>query len=121
MKPSTRNQLPGTVDSVPKGEAMAVVKVNLTGSDHVITSSITKDEAEDLALPAGSQVVVLVKSTEVALAVERAKTGSRSESTAKRRTQPPSLDVSAAGLRYERMYLLTYHPSSRSRASPIPK
>jgi len=48
MKLSTRNQLPGTVVSVAKGEAMAVVKVRLDGGDQILTSSITRDAADDL-------------------------------------------------------------------------
>jgi molybdopterin-binding protein len=69
MKLSTRNQLPGTVTEVTAGEAMAVVKVALDGGD-TITSSITREAAEDLGLESGKQVVVLIKSTEVGLAVE---------------------------------------------------
>jgi len=66
---STRNQLPGTVESVLVGEAMAVVKVTLAGGQH-ITSSITREAADDLGLAPGVAVTVLVKSTEVMLAVE---------------------------------------------------
>jgi len=69
MKLSTRNQLPGTVESVTVGEAMAVVKVALTGGQH-ITSSITKEAVAELGLAPGSAVVALVKSTEVMLGVE---------------------------------------------------
>ena len=69
MKLSTRNQLPGTVTAITEGEAMAVVKVELAGGQH-ITSSITRDAVADLGLAVGSEVVVLIKSTEVALAVE---------------------------------------------------
>jgi molybdopterin-binding protein len=69
MKLSTRNQLAGTVTSITQGEAMAVVKVELDGGQ-VITSSITREAVTDLELTEGSKVIVLVKSTEVALAVE---------------------------------------------------
>ena len=69
MKLSTRNQLPGTVTSVTSGEAMAVVKIKLDGGPE-ITSSITREAAEDLGLAEGSRVIALVKSTEVALATE---------------------------------------------------
>jgi molybdopterin-binding protein len=69
MKLSTRNQLPGTVTEVTAGEAMAVVKVALDGGD-TITSSITREAAEDLGLESGKKVVVLIKSTEVGLGVE---------------------------------------------------
>jgi molybdopterin-binding protein len=47
---------------------MAVVKVELAGGE-AITSSITREAVTDLELSEGSKVV-LVKSTEVALAVE---------------------------------------------------
>lgn len=69
MKLSTRNQLAGTVESVTTGEAMAVVKVRLDGGQH-ITSAITREAVEDLALTVGSTVTVLVKSTEVMLATD---------------------------------------------------
>jgi molybdate transport system regulatory protein len=69
VKLSTRNQLAGTVTSVTTGEAMAVVKIRLDGGPE-ITSSITKEAAEDLGLAEGSKVTALIKSTEVALAVE---------------------------------------------------
>ena len=69
MKLSTRNQLAGRVDSVQLGEAMAVVKVRL-GDGQLITSSITREAVEDLGLEAGKDVTVLIKSTEVSLAVE---------------------------------------------------
>jgi molybdate transport system regulatory protein len=65
VKLLTRNQLAGTVT----GEAMAVVKVKLDGGPE-ITSSITREAADDLGLAEGSKVVALIKSTEVALATE---------------------------------------------------
>ncbi|WP_327119863.1 TOBE domain-containing protein [Nocardia sp. NBC_01730] len=69
MRLSTRNQLDGTVVSVTRGEAMAVVRVRLTGGDEV-TSGITRDAADDLGLTKGTVVKVLIKSTEVTLGVE---------------------------------------------------
>jgi molybdopterin-binding protein len=69
VKLSTRNQFPGTVTSIVSGDAMAVVKISLAGGQ-VITSSITKEAAVDLGLAVGSPVTALIKSTEVALAVE---------------------------------------------------
>ena len=69
MKLSTRNQLQGTVAEVNLGEVMATVKVTLPG-DQTITSSITKEAAEDLALAPGDAVTVLVKSTEVMIGKE---------------------------------------------------
>lgn len=49
---------------------MATVKVRLDGSDQIITSSISKDEAEDLGLQPGMRTTVFVKSTEVAIGVD---------------------------------------------------
>ena len=69
MKLSTRNQLPGTVTSITSGEAMSVVKIQLDGGAE-LTSSITREAAEELGLTEGSKVIALVKSTEVALATE---------------------------------------------------
>jgi len=69
VKLSTRNQLAGTVVAVTTGEAMAVVKVRLPGGE-VLTSSITREAVEDLELAEGTDVIVLIKSTEVGLAVE---------------------------------------------------
>jgi molybdopterin-binding protein len=69
MRLSTRNQIPGTVESVQEGEAMAVVKVTIDGG-HTVTASITRDAVQDLQLAPGTPVTVLVKSTEVMLAVD---------------------------------------------------
>jgi len=69
MRLSTRNQLPATVDSITLGEAMAAVKVTV-GGGHSVTASITREAVEDLELTPGSRVTVLVKSTEVMLAVD---------------------------------------------------
>ena len=70
MRLSIRNQLPGQVTSIQQGEAMAIVKVALDGSGQSITSSITREAAEDLGLAEGSRVTVLIKSTEVSLGAE---------------------------------------------------
>jgi molybdopterin-binding protein len=69
MRLSTRNQLKGTVASVEPGSVMTIVKVNLDGGQQV-TASITKDGAAELGLSEGQQGTVLVKSTEVMLAVD---------------------------------------------------
>jgi molybdopterin-binding protein len=69
MRLSVRNQLPGKVASVQPGSVMTIVKVTLDGGEN-ITSSITKEAAEELGLKVGSRVTVLVKSTEVMLAVD---------------------------------------------------
>jgi molybdate transport system regulatory protein len=67
MRLSTRNQLPGSVVDVHHGESISTVKVALLGGE-VITSAITREAAEDLGLVPGTEVTVLVKATDVALA-----------------------------------------------------
>lgn len=63
---SIRNQLPGTVADITTGAAMTSVKVAVAGG--TLTAAITTDAVNDLGLAAGSQVVALVKSTEISLA-----------------------------------------------------
>jgi len=69
MRLSTRNQIAGTVDDVQLGGIMASVKVTL-GTGETITAAITREAAEELALAKGTTVTVLVKATEVMLAIE---------------------------------------------------
>jgi molybdopterin-binding protein len=70
MRLSIRNQLAGVITEVNLGAVMATVKVRLDGSDQVITSSITKDAAEDLGLQTGMRATAFVKSTEVVIGVD---------------------------------------------------
>jgi molybdopterin-binding protein len=69
MRLSVRNQLSGKVASIQPGSVMTIVKVTLDGGQ-TVTSSITKEAAEELGLKVGSPVTVLVKSTEVMLGVD---------------------------------------------------
>jgi molybdopterin-binding protein len=69
MRLSIRNQLAGTAESIEVGSVMAIVKVRLDGGQ-TVTASVTKEAVNDLGLHEGSAVTVLVKSTEVMLAVE---------------------------------------------------
>ncbi|MFJ7152927.1 molybdopterin-binding protein [Streptomyces sp. NPDC100445] len=63
---SIRNQLPGAVTHLVIGDVMASVKVTVDGGE--LTAAITRDAAEDLGLFVGSDVVALIKATEVSLA-----------------------------------------------------
>lgn len=69
MKLSIRNQLPGEVISVSLGAVNATVKIRIDGGEQIITSSITKEAAQELGLEAGSRVVALVKASEVSVGV----------------------------------------------------
>ncbi|MEU2713018.1 TOBE domain-containing protein [Streptomyces sp. NPDC007205] len=65
---SIRNQLPGAVVGLTTGDAMASVKISVPGGE--LTAAITKDAATDLGLFVGSDVVALIKATEVSLATD---------------------------------------------------
>ena len=69
MKLSARNQLSGTVQEVTPGAVSTTVKVALAGGD-VVTSSITKEAADELGLAEGQAVTVVVKASDVILAVD---------------------------------------------------
>jgi molybdopterin-binding protein len=63
---SARNQFKGTVKSVKLGEVMAEVIVQVSNLE--VVSVITRSSAESLSLKVGSEVTVVIKSTEVLLA-----------------------------------------------------
>ena len=64
MKLSTRNQIKGKVIDIATGNVMAKVKVDI-GGGNVITSTITVDAVNDLALKVGDNVVALIKASSV--------------------------------------------------------
>lgn len=67
MKLSARNQLKGTVTDINAGEAIANVTVDVAGQR--LVASITVEAVRDLGLSAGSDVTVVVKASDVMLAV----------------------------------------------------
>ena len=69
MRISARNQLPGTVRAVTEGQVMAEVAVDVDGG-HEVVAAITAESARRLGLAPGRRVVVVIKSTEVMLAVD---------------------------------------------------
>lgn len=70
MRLSTRNQLHGVITSIQEGQVTAIVKVALDGGGQSVTSSITLEAARELDLTVGAPVIVLVKASEVSIAVE---------------------------------------------------
>jgi molybdopterin-binding protein len=70
MELSARNQLHGTVKSVTLGTVMAEVVVDVNGQE--LVSAVTRGSAERLGLSEGSPVTVVIKSTDVLLATDRA-------------------------------------------------
>ncbi len=64
MKISARNQIPGTIVQVTKGQTTAHVRVDI-GNGAIVTSSITNASVDDLGLEVGDSVVVIVKASDV--------------------------------------------------------
>ncbi|MCB1775249.1 MAG: TOBE domain-containing protein [Gammaproteobacteria bacterium] len=69
MKLSARNMLQGTVSDVRKDGVAAQVQIDI-GGGNVITSTITADSANRLGLENGKAVTVVVKASDVILAVD---------------------------------------------------
>lgn len=69
MRISARNKLRGTVTEIAPGTVNTVVKVDV-GGGVVVTSMITAEAAEELALAPGSTVHVVVKASDVMLAAD---------------------------------------------------
>lgn len=67
MKISARNQLPGTITSITLGMVTAEVVVDVAG--HEVVSVVTKTSVESMGLAIGDSVLVVIKATEVMLAV----------------------------------------------------
>jgi len=69
MKISARNVLQGTVKQVAHGTVNSEVTVQLPGGQEIV-SMITKASAESLDLAAGKEVYVVIKASNVMIAVE---------------------------------------------------
>ncbi len=69
MKLSARNQIKGTVQAIKTDLIMAEVTVSLPGGGSLV-SVITAESARSLGLTQGMSVIVVIKSTEVMLAIE---------------------------------------------------
>lgn len=67
MSLSIRNQLPGTITAITRGEAMATLKIHLSGGQP-LTAAITLDALKYLALTEETPVTALVKATDISLA-----------------------------------------------------
>jgi molybdopterin-binding protein len=67
VKLSARNQLQGTVTEINRGEAIANVAVDVAGQR--LVASITVEAVQELGIAPGSEVTVIVKASDVMLAV----------------------------------------------------
>jgi molybdopterin-binding protein len=64
MKLSARNQIPGKVVEVRRGATTAHVRIDI-GGGVIVTSSITNEAADDLALAVGDKVTAVIKASDV--------------------------------------------------------
>jgi molybdopterin-binding protein len=69
MRISARNQIKGTVVEVKKGATTSHVRVEI-GGGQIVTSSITNEAVDDLGLKTGGAVIVVVKASDVMIAVD---------------------------------------------------
>lgn len=63
---NVRNQIKGTIQEIVKGDVVS--EVDVVTASGLFTSVITTRSVEELDLQIGSQVLVLIKSTDVSLA-----------------------------------------------------
>jgi len=64
MKLSARNQLKGKIVAVQKGATTGHVKIDI-GGGVIVTSSITNEAVDELALSLGDDVVAVIKASDV--------------------------------------------------------
>ena len=69
MRISARNQMKGTVVEVKKGATTSHVRVDI-GNGQIMTSSITNEAVDELGIKAKGQVIVVVKASDVMIAVD---------------------------------------------------
>jgi molybdopterin-binding protein len=68
MKISARNQLPGTILEIHKGATTSHVIIDVNGAK--LFASITNEAVEDLGLVAGAKATVVIKASDVMIAVD---------------------------------------------------
>jgi molybdopterin-binding protein len=67
MKLSARNQIKGKLVSVVKGQTTGHVRIDI-GNGVVITSSITNEAIDELALKVGDDAIAVIKASDVMVA-----------------------------------------------------
>lgn len=69
MKISARNRFKGKIIDVTKGATTAHVRIDL-GNGLVVTSSITNEAVDELALTVGSDAYAVIKASDVMVAID---------------------------------------------------
>ena len=64
MKLSARNQIPGKVVAVTKGQTTAHVRIDV-GNGVIVTSALTNEAVDDLGLAIGDAVTAVIKASDV--------------------------------------------------------
>ena len=67
MKLSARNQFPGKLVEVTKGETTAHVRIDI-GGGVIVTASITTEAVDDLGLKPGDDAIAVIKASDVMIA-----------------------------------------------------
>jgi molybdopterin-binding protein len=67
MKLSARNQIKGRVVAVQKGQTTGHVRIDI-GNGIIVTSSITNEAIDDLALAVGDEAIAVIKASDVMVA-----------------------------------------------------
>ncbi|HTX44719.1 MAG TPA: TOBE domain-containing protein [Solirubrobacteraceae bacterium] len=67
MQLSARNQLPGTIVSINRGDAIANVELDVAGQR--LVASITVEAVDQLGLEPGREVVAVIKASDVMVGV----------------------------------------------------
>jgi molybdopterin-binding protein len=67
MKLSARNQIKGKIVAVQKGQTTGHVRIDI-GNGTIITSSITNEAIDDLALAVGDEAMAVIKASDVMVA-----------------------------------------------------
>jgi molybdopterin-binding protein len=67
MKLSARNQLAGTVVAINQGEAIANVELDVQGQR--LVASITVEAVRQLGLQAGTEIVAVIKASDVMIGI----------------------------------------------------
>lgn len=69
MKISARNRLKGKIVEITKGATTAHVRIDI-GNGSIVTSSITNEAVDELALTVGSSAYAVIKASDVMVAVD---------------------------------------------------
>ncbi len=64
MKLSARNQIKGKIVGVEKGQTTGHVRIDI-GNGVIVTSSITNEAIDELALAVGDEAVAIIKASDV--------------------------------------------------------